>query len=219
MAAILLTSNNVNFVKSALRASMPQVKSAHLTEALAFGFGFGTHAALRAMLKADMTGFPMLVMFDETHLAARLAALGYVPKGSEPLDGIIRSPSLPDRIWVEFRSGERAANDRWFRECRQRGIPNLRIERRRKYVELHWDCVSLDPSDEAHLQGNPGAALVRQMFGTYQGIARRIPGKSEFSGSSFVGSVGRLLPELAYEMADAFFGLLYEPMRSRSLAA
>jgi hypothetical protein len=56
------------------------------------------------------------------------------------------------------------------------------------------------------------------MFNTYQRIARGAPGKSEFDGSSFVGVVRNLSPELAHEMADVFFAILYEPMRTTAAA-
>lgn len=219
MAAILLTADNIDFVKSAFREALPHVKSSHLTEALAFGAGYRTHAALLAAIKAASPMRPVLARVDASRIAMRLVALGYLNPSAACTDGIIRSPSLPERIWIEFRNRDLAANNHWFNECRERDIPNIFIERRRKYVELSWDCISIDPSSEAHVRDERGSALLRIMFKTYQGIARRIPGKSLFFGSSFTGSVDRLLPELAYDMADEFFAMLYEPMCAQEIAA
>ncbi|MER8786191.1 hypothetical protein NKH60_34580 [Mesorhizobium sp. M1006] len=136
---------------------------------------------------------------------------------------LISQPSgwLRDRRRCQIVSGSNspaaiAVLIRWFRECTKRGIPNLCIATRRKYVELRWDCISIDPQDEGHVQGDRGTTLVREMFKTYQIIARRISVKSLFSGSSFVGSVDHLLPELAAEIADTFFSMLYEPMRRQA---
>ena len=85
--------------------------------------GFAAHASLRAALKAEKTSFPGPVVFGSSRLAVRLAALVYVQAVPVSLCGIIRPPSLPERIWVEFIGGERAADDRWFQERRKRGFP------------------------------------------------------------------------------------------------
>ncbi|RWC37997.1 MAG: hypothetical protein EOS28_31250 [Mesorhizobium sp.] len=219
MAAVLLTSDNLDFVKTNLRQAVPQVKSSHLTEALAFGAGYRTHASLLVAMKSARLSQPLLGDVDWSLITSRLTAFGYVGVDLSSLDAITRAPGLPKRIWIEFRSGDIGSNNYWFRECRQREIPNIRIERRTKYVKLNWDCISIDPSREAHVQGEFGTALGREMFKAYQSIARRIPGKSEFVGSSFVGSVDHLLPEAAHEIADAFFAMLYTPMYEERLSA
>ncbi|MCP9230094.1 hypothetical protein NMG46_07515 [Mesorhizobium sp. LMG 17147] len=219
MTCMLVTSDNIDFAKAQLRAFLPQVRSSHLTEALACGLGYCTNAALLASVKSNLPAWPILSQFDFGRISNRLAAFGHGDLDLSSVSTVARSPMLPDRIWIEFTSGDVAANDRWFRECNKRGIPNLWIAKRRKCVEFRWDCISIDPQNEGHVQGDRAAALVREMFKTYQTIARRIPGKSLFSGSSFVGSVDHLLPELAVEIADTFFSMLYEPMRRQTLAA
>ena len=219
MAAILITIDNIDFVKVHLRAAFPTVKSAHMTEALACGFGYRSHAALLAAVKGTPLERPLLGKIDDARIAARLIELGH--DLTEPVSTIAaaRSPGLPDRIWTEFPNRDRYANDLWFSECRHRNIPNLRIEKRRKYAELHWDCISIDPRDEGHTRGKSGSALVRELFDTFQAIARSAHGKPLFHGSSFVGSVDRLTPEMARTMADAFFAMLYLPMQARAEAA
>ena len=219
MASILLTLDNIDFIKSELRKAMPDAKSAHLTEALAFGAGYNTHAAMLAAIKACARNRPILAKLDDERIAARLTALGNHSPDAVSTVALARSPALPERIWVVFRNGDVSANNYWYRECQKRDIPNLRISRRTKYVKLNWDCISLDGGREAHVLGDSGSALGKTMFKTYQSIARRIPGKSFFSGSSFVGSVDWLLPELAYDLADEFFAMLYEPMRGQAIAA
>ena len=219
MAAFLLTLENIEFVKEHLRGTLLAAKSAHLTEALASGLGFRTHAALLAAIKTAPTARPLLGSIDDAKIATRLVELGFpATKPVSTLD-VIRSREFPDRIWAEFQSGDRDANDLWFFECRHRNIPNLRIERRRKYFKLHWDCISIHPDDEAHVQGTNGRVLVRKMYDTFQDIARTTEGKPMFQGSSFVGSVDRLSPEMARAMADAFFAMLFLPMHEQTKAA
>ena len=219
MANILLTIDNIDFVKAHLRAAFPGVKSAHMTEALACGFGYRSHAALLASTKGAPSQRPMLGKIDDARIAVRLIELGYARIESVSTINATRSPELPDRIWTEFRNGNRGANDLWFYECKHRNIPNLRIEQRRKYAELHWDCISIDPRMEGHVQGEKGAALRREMFRTFQAVARGVSGKPLFYGSSFVGSVDRLSPEMARILADAFFAMLYLPMQQMVEAA
>lgn len=219
MASILLTLDNMDFVKATLPKVLPQVKSAHLTEALAFGAGYNTHAAMLAAVNICTPNRPILANIDDQRITERLFALGYDNPGTVSTAGIVRSSALSERMWVELRSGDISVNNSWFRECQKRDIPNLRIERRKKYVKLLWDCISIDKRSEGHVRDDAGNALLKEMFRTYQGIARRIPGKSEFFGSSFVGSVDQLWPVLAYDLADEFFAMLYEPMRLQQMAA
>lgn len=219
MAAILLTPANMAFTKVELRKSMPHVKSSHLSEVLAFALGYRTQASLLAGIGNTDQCSPQVRALKSEKLSERLASLGYSDTACTDIAAIARSSALPDRIWTMFPDKDRSANDRWFYECRRRNIPNVCIRMRRKYAELYWDCISIDSNDEAHVQGVRGTALVREMFRTYQSVAGRVPGKSEFFGSSFVGLVKDILPEFAAELADAFFVSLYEPMREKSIAA
>ncbi|MER9334221.1 hypothetical protein NKJ06_09535 [Mesorhizobium sp. M0293] len=219
MAAILLTSDNIDFVKTELRNVSPHLKSSHLTEALAFAVGYSTNAAMLAAIKSAPKSTPILGRLDSLQLSVRLSQLGYSDFDLSSIGGIIRSHGLPERIWVEFSSGDLNMNNYWYRECQERNIPNVRVETRRKYVEVRWDCISIDSRDEAHVRDSRGNTLGKDMLKAYQTIARRIPGNSKFSGSSFVGSIDRLLPELADEMTDIIFAMLYEPMRAQRLVA
>lgn len=97
--------------------------------------------------------------------------------------------------------------------CQLRDIPFIYVVRRRKYAELRWDCISVDPAHEAHVQGDRGTDLVRGMFATFQAVARKLPSKALFEGKSMVGSVKGLSIELAPELADAFFAVMYKPMQ------
>ena len=47
MPLFILTQANIDAAKAALRMSLPEIRSGHLTEALAFSLGFGTAAGLR----------------------------------------------------------------------------------------------------------------------------------------------------------------------------
>lgn len=217
MAKLLLTHDNLKFVKNRLRECLLEVKSSHLTEAIASGIGFNSNAALLSSIKDKATFPPFITHIDDSRIATRLDKFGYTNLSEFSVTSVVRSVSLPQKIWVEYPRGDMDANERWYSECKLRNIPNLRIEKERKFAILSWDCISIDKSSEAHLNDESGSALGKLMFQQYQRIARQAPGKSKYFGSCFVGSVKHILPELAHEIADEFFTRLYEPISSTSL--
>ena len=81
MAAISLTESSVAALKSVLRGEFPEVKSSHLTEALAHALGFRTHASLLAAVASTDT-HQQLVLLSTQKLLERLERLGY-PHRSE----------------------------------------------------------------------------------------------------------------------------------------
>jgi len=218
MVGLLLSPNNLRFVKRSLQREFPDVQSAHRTEAFAAAAGYRTHAALLADQKQSEGMNPKVILIDSNQFLGRLHELGHETADMRALVDILRSSGMPEPLWREYRNGDLAENDRWFRECKRRGIPNIYIQKRRRYVKLSWDCISIDPSDEKHVRDKQGTALVDEMFRRFQSLAQPDPGKCEFFGSAFVGSVDRLLPEVARNIADEFFILLYAPMLRRAVA-
>jgi len=77
MSIFILTDDNIDAAKAALRGALPTIRSAHLTEALAAGLGFRTHAALRAALASESGKPPAVAEPASLRFTARLAELGY----------------------------------------------------------------------------------------------------------------------------------------------
>ncbi len=219
MAKFLLTRDNIKYIKIKLSELLPDVKSSHLTEAIASGIGFNSNAAMLSRIKDQAKFPPYLSDINDSKIATRLNKFCYANLSEFSIISIVRSVGLPQKIWVEFPSGNRGANERWYSECKFRNLPNLRIEKKKKFATLSWDCISINKSSEGHLKDEGGTTLGRLMFQQYQRIARQAPGKSEYFGTCFVGSVKNILPELAHEIADEFFTHLYEPISSTSLKA
>lgn len=67
--------SDLRALKNRLQSRFPDGKSSHLTEAIAAGLGFASHAALRARLCASPT--TTLPPFNVVHFVQRLNALGY----------------------------------------------------------------------------------------------------------------------------------------------
>lgn len=217
MTAILASRDNLAFIKKELRSALPDIGSSHLSEALAASLGFQTHAALLAVTeKATHT---LLLTIDTTRMSERLARFGHQVADLRCVAEAVRSPLLPDRTFIEFRDGDRASNDPWFYECRRRNIPMVYIETRRKFVKLRWDCITIDSRNEEHVQDQAGTQLVHAMLAKFQEMARGVSGKPMFEGKSFVGYIDRLSPELARDIAEAFFAMLYVPMHESAQVA
>lgn len=218
MPIFFLTPNNCDFAKRAMRVRLMDVKSTHLTEALASVFGFRTHAALLAAMGISDVRRPTLVSVEPLRLRARLQELGYGPIDETALIETVRAPEMPVSAWREFRNRDLEANKTWFQECQRRDIPNVYIRLRTKYAEVNWDCISVDPHRDGHVREAAGSNLVDVMFRGYQALAKSGPAKSVFFGSAFVGSVDCLSPDVARDIADDFFMRLYMPMVPRAAA-
>nr|WP_315495248.1 hypothetical protein [uncultured Rhodoferax sp.] len=74
MAAITISEPFLSALKKAIRKDFPVVKSAHLSEALAYALGFNTHASL---LAAHKEGVPQTQILDSTRFSERLTYFGY----------------------------------------------------------------------------------------------------------------------------------------------
>ncbi|ABD89449.1 hypothetical protein RPC_3923 [Rhodopseudomonas palustris BisB18] len=218
VALLLLTSVNIEYTKSALRSVFPHVKATHRAEALAAGLCFRTYASLLATLKRDEMARCTVGFIDLARFSTRLQELGYHTVDPSSLIAIARSPAMPLRPWAEYKNGDRVANYRWFRECQRRDIPDIYIETRAKYVRLNWDCISRDPKHDTHLGEDQGANLVRKMFARFQALTRHRSGKAMFEGSSFVGFVDHLLPDVARDIADEFYTMLTVPPAQKMAA-
>ncbi|MDN7445510.1 hypothetical protein QZM64_40805, partial [Burkholderia cepacia] len=104
MSAPFLDRSSVDTLKRALLNEFPTVKSAHLSEGLAFALGFQTHAALKAELVRPGTNHPLP--------ALNLRRLrGNVPQTVEGWDGgcgidyaTLRSWSMLDFEGERFRA-------------------------------------------------------------------------------------------------------------------
>jgi hypothetical protein len=123
MAILALTSENVAFTKAELRAECHNVKSSHLSEALAKALGFQSHAALLEKQRATRT--VEVVSIDEAGFDARLLEFGVKEPAHNALIEIVRSPCLPQPLWREFEDRIQTT-DPWFYDCKDRNIPFIK---------------------------------------------------------------------------------------------
>ena len=214
MPLMILSDENIAAAKTALRTQLPQVRSSHLTEAIATGLRFRTHAALRAAIVADAALPPGIALASPADFDRRLQELGYGPAPGDPFGDVVASRSLPDLPYAEFKRGDRIGTDGHYYYCQKRNRPMVMVRTARVYAELEWDCITVSPDQEDYLYGtDDGRALGRLMFDKFQALARGAPGKPLFLGGPFTGTVKKLLPDTARALAEEYFRLLYLPLR------
>ena len=68
--------------------------------------------------------------------------------------------------------------------------------------------------EEDYLHDNAGREPGRTLFALFQARARGAPGKPLFMGSAFTGTIKKLLPATARQLAEDYFRLLYLPLIS-----
>lgn len=213
MPIFILTDDNIDTAKAALRIALPAIRSAHLTEAIAAGLGFQTHAALRAALASEAGKPPAVADAASSRFTKRLAELGYDGVPTRAFDAAITEEILGDTPYTFFKSGDRAANDRHFHACQARNRPMMMIKMARQYTTLEWDCITIDPDCDDHVSNHASNELARVMFALFQERAKGAPGKPIFYGKAFTGTVSKLLPDTARQLAEDYFQLLYLPLR------
>ena len=213
MPLFILTQANVDAAKAALRMSLPEIRSGHLTEALAFSLGFGTNAALRAAIASETGKPPALADAEAGLFAGRLEALGYPNIAAGAFPAAMREDVLDETPYTWFRKGDLTANDRHYYACQAQNRPMVMVKMARQYAELAWDCITIDPDCDDHVSRPESTELVRVMFRLFQDRVRGAPGKPLFYASAFTGSIKKLLPETARQLAEDYFKLLYLPLR------
>lgn len=211
MSTILLSVENWRAAKAALHSELPEVRSSHLAEAMAAMVGARTHAAVAGTLRGEHD-WPPITYADAARFIERLERLGYAGIAPERFADALAPERLPHAPYAYFKSGDRPANDRHYLACRRLGRPMMMVTRARRYAELEWDCITVDPREEEYLHDEAGESLVRIMFNLFQARAKGAPGKPLFCGSAFTGTVKKLLPETARQLAEDYFRLLYEPL-------
>ncbi|MBL3565497.1 hypothetical protein JMM59_10860 [Rhodovulum sulfidophilum] len=75
MTAIPLTSHAIKCMKRTIANMMPEYRSAHLSEAIASGLGYRTHAALLPALDLRADNDPDYAFWSEDEFVSRLQAL------------------------------------------------------------------------------------------------------------------------------------------------
>lgn len=214
MPIMLLHDTNLSAAKKALRALLPDVRSGHLTESLAAGLGYRTHAALIAGIAADAGRPPAIADTDDQAFAARIQTLGYAIEPSDLLARLVRSDAIPDRPYAGLCEGDRRAHDAHFALCDRTGRPMIMVKLARTYATLEWDCITTSRRSGNYPYGREGeASTSSEMVRLFDLRTAGAPGKPTYRHNVFVGWVYKLLPETAYQLAEDYFRLLYLPLR------
>lgn len=214
MTAVQQTRANLDFIKRRLRASLPHVRSSHLSEGLAAAFGHRTHASLLAHVAGPYIS--PVILADRQGFERRMTELGYCDVSWDGLAAVFASLEMPDLLWGTGSPKDGTAHAAWFIKCRKVGIPFLYIARCQAYADVDWDCITLDAGQDRAIRQDAGGAIVKTMFETFKRVAGGT-GHSFFHGSAFVGSIKRIDPLSAQMLAQCYFSVLFrlsgEPRR------
>jgi hypothetical protein len=206
MTAVLVTEDNLAHIKGNLRNHFgKQVKSAHLTEAIAAALGRRTHAALLTDLPLPSARLKA-VLFDDGAFATRLAALGYtdLPMPDTLWETAVMN-DLPKAAIKEFPDDDKRSADRWFVECERRNIPWVRVMTKRKYAKVEWDHWSLesDLDEKMRARFSEACSVVDDIFKRHR-VQRSRP-----NPHPMVGSFEHIPMPAARQAAGEMFLLMY----------
>ena len=207
MVPIILSNENWRAGKAKIHAALPKVRSGHLTEAIAAGLGFRQHASIVAKLKYAER-HPELVLGRDELFVERLGNLGYPNIVQGCFKHAFSESLLPHPVYASFKLGDRLGNDNHYYHCKRLARPMIMVKMARIYAELEWDCITIDPKEEMYLHDESGSELVNIMFNLFQARAKGAPGKPIFFGSAFSGTIKKLLPATARQLAEDYFRLL-----------
>ncbi|MBI2254756.1 MAG: hypothetical protein HYU58_09070 [Proteobacteria bacterium] len=189
MTALVLTRANLALVKDALRAQFPAIKSAHLTEALAYSVNHRTHASLLAALDAADPTWPDVVLLNKTRFLDRAEELGYSLRNAS------NSKRLFDRIGIPlFENSGRGGGD-------TASIPTNAILLKTDSVARDGKKISLS-STRTRAWTNMMVAAVnagidQKLFHVLPGT-NRWPGHSNDDGCAYEFTFAENVPALAH---------------------
>lgn len=212
MFPIILSDENWRVGKASLHAKLPAVRSSHLAEAIAAGLGARQHASVVPRLQPDARGHDALVLGRDELFVERLAELGYQGVARGHFEVAFKGTALPHPIYAAFKQGDRLSNNSHYHRCSRHKRPMIMVRAARAYAELEWDCITVDPKEEAYLHDEAGRQLLNIMFNLFQARATGAPGMPIFLGSAFTGTIKKLIPTTANQLAEDYFRLLYSPL-------
>lgn len=212
MFPIILTKENWATGKARLHAALPAIRSSHLAEAIAAGFHARQHASLIPQFEPNDRGHHALVLGEEIRFIRRLADFGYegIPFGV--FRGAFTGTTLPHPIYALFKRGDIFGNESHYLLCSRYRRPMMMVKMARVYAELEWDCVTVDSEEDNYLRHKAGDQLIRIMYNLFQQRVKGAPGKPFFEASAFTGTIIKLLPATAMQLAEDYFRLLYGPL-------
>ena len=205
MLGILFTSENCKYLKKAfLRAY--QMRSSHLSEAMASGFGFKSNIAMQTALRSASSTPAEFADFSEERFNRRATELGYGIPGNAVDWSTFGAHGLPQKAWLLTTAN--AGSTSYFYECKRHKRPFVTVTRRRTLCRLDWDCITIDGQYDATIN-TYGNKYVDFLFTIFQETLRGTQNRAMFDGSAFVGHIANLPLSVAPPLANGIFRLLF----------
>jgi hypothetical protein len=144
MTALVLTSDNLKILRRAVADGLKHVGSAHLSEAIAAGIGYRTHAAALAAASTSIDTAE-IVLINTEKFAERLAQLGYDRTSLKRAKSIFANPGIPENGQVLVRTKPADAADIKYNSNRRRAWRNMLVSA--VNAGLEQGVFSLHPGD------------------------------------------------------------------------
>lgn len=128
MTAIALAEPSLAALKKSLRKDLHNVRSSHISEAIAAGLGFRTHAALLTAL-ANQTSNPICKLLDNKRFVARMRELGYPLADTFCIEWLDDGPESNNNVYVPQQKLAIELIEKrhlWDRACAVYAVPTMK---------------------------------------------------------------------------------------------
>lgn len=218
MPKVLLLPENLKTLKRSLVAEFPDMKSSHLSEAMAGAFGFNTHIGMKTAIESSDRRWPENRDFYLEGFEKRAFEVTGKPPEKVDVMSLVRKADVPLKLWSEYQVEERAANNDWFHHCNRRNIPMVYIEWDGDLASVWWDCITTEPPADAPFRNERGDNVTMMLGEMFSAMSKSYEGcKADWSVSSFAGHIDNLRPNEVYQFADNIAALLYWVLRDEVL--
>lgn len=109
--SVPFSRDGIAAIKNAIRDQYPEIKSSHADEAIAYGLGFKTYAALLPVVERAEASSCMLVQLVPQWVMARLLELGYDRAATKALQGVLWNPPVKPTAEMQARF---RGTESWF---------------------------------------------------------------------------------------------------------
>ncbi len=160
MTAVAFTEPALLNVKRGLKTSFPESRSSHLTEALAAGCGYRSHAALLADLRKSGDADPNFVLLDDEAFVRRLCELRGEPVSEDEDFDWFEYIDYPDKTAV-VKTRSSSWYDLTYATPRHRAWRNVMVAAINEGIDRRYFTIRPGDNRWPGCKENPGSFVYR----------------------------------------------------------
>lgn len=217
MAVVMLTEANIEALIVIAQRLLPKAEKSNIAMAVTMALKAKSTAHLTAATRWH-GGFPDLAFFDNTIFRNVMIAQGEEIRADYSPDRLTRE-AVPHRLFLECRRPDREQQNEHYWQCHKMGWPLITVYRGTKFSEVQWDYITMAGDDFPFWDGKAGEQYLEEVMNTYVLFASGNSPSSLFRGNCHTGSITKLNPETALDLAEFMFEAMYVPMRDMHISA